>query len=87
MALVMLLIVLLSSCFIAMHADHDCDEEDCPVCACMQQCENNIRSMAGGLTVVTTVIIPLFAALSFIYSGVPLVIWNTLVSRKVRLND
>ena len=35
--------MLLSACFIAAEADHDCSGEDCPVCVFLTLCEQNIR--------------------------------------------
>ena len=88
MAVMMLLVMLLSSFFIAAHADHhDCTGEDCPICACIQQCENNIRGIGSSITVVSAVVLPVFIGLQLTFSGILSFQWNTPVSTKVRMNN
>ena len=86
-AVMMLLVVLFSTFFIASHADHDCTGKDCPICAFIQQCENNIRVTGSGITAVFAVIMPAFIALLLISFGVSSFQPNTPVSAKVRLNN
>lgn len=85
--LMMLVLVLFSSFYIAAEADHDCCGEDCPICVCIHQCENILRGIGDGTVVqsaaVAPVILILFAA-AFVIAAVSR---DTLVSRKVRLNN
>ena len=87
MGLMMLFIVLFSAFYIAAETDHDCCGEDCPICACIHQCENTLRGFGDGTAVQSAVVAPviliLFAA-AFIIAAVS---QDTLVSRKVRLNN
>ncbi len=83
----MLLIMLFSSFFIAAHADHECSGADCPVCACIQQCENTIWGMGSGAAAILAVIMPVIIFLRSISMGVPSILWDTPVSTKVRLNN
>ena len=87
MGLMMLFIVLFSAFYIAAEADHDCCGEDCPICACIHQCENTLRGIGDGVTVRSAAVAPailiLFAA-AFVIAAVS---QDTLVSRKVRLNN
>ena len=87
MGLMMLVLVLFSSFYIAAEADHDCCGEDCPICACIHQCENTLRGIGDGAAVrsaaVAPVILILFAAAFVIATASQ----DTLVSRKVRLNN
>ena len=87
MAVMMLVVMLVSSFFIAAHADHDCTGGDCPICACIQQCENTIRGIGGGITAESAVIIPVLISLLIMSFGVPSFQWDTPVSAKVRLNN
>ncbi|MCR5649665.1 MAG: hypothetical protein K6F86_00615 [Lachnospiraceae bacterium] len=87
MAVMMLVVVLFSSFFIAAHADHDCTGEDCPICACIQQCENNIHGTGSGITDFSVVILPVFITFLFISFGAPSFKLGTPVSTKVRLNN
>ena len=87
MAVMMLVVMLVSSFFIAAHTDHDCTGEDCPICACIQQCENTIRGIGSGITAESAVIIPVLISLLIISFGVPSFQRDTPVSAKVRLNN
>ena len=87
MGLMMLVLVAFSAFYIAAEADHDCCGEDCQICACIHQCENTLRGIGDGAAVrcaaVAPVILILFAA-AFV---IPAVSRDTLISRKVRLNN
>ncbi len=87
MGLMMLVLVLFSAFYIAAEADHDCCGEDCPICACIHQCENTLRGIGDGAAVRSAAVAPailiLFAA-AFVIAAVS---QDTLVSRKVRLNN
>ena len=87
MGILMLFIILFSAFYIAAEADHDCTVEDCPICACVQQCENTLHQMGDGIASCAAVIIPIVFLLVFIFLFAPLFSQETLVSRKVRLNN
>ncbi len=82
-----LVVVMLSSFFVIEHAGHKCNDEDCPICSFLHQCENTLHGLdsetATGCVFVSLVLV-LSVALS--KQGV-LILWDTPVSRKVRLND
>ncbi len=87
MGILMLFIMLFSAFYIAAETDHDCSGEDCPVCVCIQQCENTLRVIGDGISASSSVIIPfllILLAAALIVTAVPS---DTLISRKVRLNN
>ena len=86
MGIVMLVIVLLFSFYVAEEADHDCTGDDCPICACMQQCESVLHQVGDG-TVQVSVAAPVVFLFLFVLFSVRGIAQETLVSRKVRLND
>ena len=57
-AFLMLFIMLFSASFIAIEADHDCTGEECPICACIAQCENTLHQIGDGVAVQAAVIVP-----------------------------
>ena len=81
-------VVLLSGVVLSENVGHHCDcQEDCPVCALILQCEQNIKTIGSGLIAVATVT---FLAKSMVeittafeYQSVQ----TTLVSQKVRLDS
>ncbi len=87
MAVMMLLMMLFSSFFLAAHADHDCTGEDCPICVCMHQCENIIRGAGNGIAAMSAVIVPVLLSVLLLSLGVCFVQEDTPVSEKVRLNN
>nr|MCR5719967.1 hypothetical protein [Lachnospiraceae bacterium] len=58
MGLMMLVIVLFSSFYIAAEADHDCCGEDCPICDCIHRCENTLRGIGDGAAVRSAAVAP-----------------------------
>ncbi len=87
MGLMMLVIVLFSAFYIAAETDHDCTGEDCAVCICIQQCENTLRGIGDGISVSSSGIIPFLFVLLAAALFVTAVPSDTLISRKVRLNN
>lgn len=51
-------VLLFSSIYVAMEADHDCCGEDCPVCAVIMLCEVAVRSIGSA-------VLPGFAIVAF----------------------
>ena len=87
MAFLMLFIMLFSASFIAIEADHDCTGEDCPICACIAQCENTLHQIGDGAAVQAAVIVPVFFMLIPAFLFADDFTRETPVSRKVRLNN
>ncbi len=87
LGLMMLAVILFSSVYIAIESDHECCGDGCHVCACLRLCENTLHG---------TVIGPVtryaagFAIVSVILSAVFFIIavsTETLISKKIRLNN
>ena len=84
---VVLVVVMFSSVYIAKESVHNCHGEDCPICACIQQCEDMLHQLGNGLLGILIINI---AFAIFITSGIfPVLnlIYQTPVSRKIRLNN
>ena len=85
--LAVLFVMLFSVLYISQHADHECTGTDCPVCAVMEQCSNNIKNIG---TIVVAIATTFFLCLS-IQKSVKYVITvcseYSLISQKVRMND
>ena len=87
MSIMLLVIVLFSSFYIAAEADHDCTGEDCPICACIQQCDNTLRRIGNGSAAQSSAVVPVLFILFVSALFVAEFSQETLVSRKVRLNN
>lgn len=86
MAVMMLVIVLLSSFYVIAEADHRCTGEDCPVCAVIRQCENTIRRFGALTEQVVSFVLPVMIVFSVFISAIVFQAVSP-VSRKVRLNN
>ena len=68
-------------------ADHDCTGDECPVCACAQQCSRLLEQM-GRAAAASAAVCP---ACTFAAAAVCLYLFfrisDTPILRKVRLND
>ncbi|MBQ7372040.1 MAG: hypothetical protein IJW67_09220 [Blautia sp.] len=87
MGVMVLLVVLFSALFIELEADHDCTGDGCPICVCIQQCEKTLRQISNGSVILATAL--LFSAVIVlpVFSISSDILQNTLVSRKVRLDN
>ena len=87
MAFILLVIMLFSAFYIAAETDHVCTGEDCPICACIAQCENILYQLGDGITVQLAVIVPIIFMLVVAFLFASDFARETPVSRKVRLNN
>ena len=80
-------VMLFSVIYILKHADHECTGAECPVCAVMDQCSNNIKNIG---IIVAVVVAAFFLCLSiqkcvqFVFAVCP---DYSLISQKVRMNN
>lgn len=86
LATMMLAVLILSSMFIAIEANHHCEDDDCPICESIHQCLNILHGFDDEGTL-SFVIIPVIAVLTVSCLSVCDIRFATPVSRKVRLND
>lgn len=80
-------ILIFSIAYIVKEADHDCSGADCPVCVCIVQCLDNLQRLGTGTEIQTETFIveKFFDAPTSFY--VCLTAPDTLISRKVRLDN
>ena len=86
MGVIMLVAMLFPSLYVAVEADHECIGYDCPVCACIQQCRNTLNQI-GAAVVSAYISAPLVVFLLLLPDFFGGVVQETLVSKKVRLNN
>lgn len=85
---VLLLVVLLESMtYIVTHFEHNCTGEECPICRQIRMAEAVLNEIG---TAVNPFLQGIFYAIFFTCTCLTILIFlcvNTLISRKVRLND
>ncbi|MBQ6521108.1 MAG: hypothetical protein IJI14_20565 [Anaerolineaceae bacterium] len=79
--------MLLSVCFIAAEADHDCSGEDCPICVFLTLCEQNIRQLKTVLILLPLFFFRLTESSAQAFSQTFLLRVFTPVSLKIQLNN
>lgn len=79
--------VLLSCVFISREAGHDCEGEDCPICACIVQCENVLRQMGGALIAACFAVLLISRIFLEVCRAVDFFRRDSLVNLRVRLNN
>ena len=87
LAVIILVITAFSSFYIIRESHHDCAGTSCPICTVIAQCETNIRQISTGhITAITimAVICHMLAVISVVACNS---VVQTLITRKVRLND
>ena len=89
MIIMMVFVMMLSAFFIAAETGHrcHCEDDNCPVCACLQLCEKTLNQMGAGLSLLAAAVIPVSFFLFTVLFLPSLVLRETLVSRKIRIND
>ncbi|MBR5419884.1 MAG: hypothetical protein IK115_01905 [Lachnospiraceae bacterium] len=87
LGLTALFALLLSSFLITLENHHHCHGEDCPICACIQQCRDNLRQLGDTLLPSVVCFVLFTAVLSAAFSDTAPVLQDSLVSRKVRMDN
>ena len=86
-SLMMLIIVVLSAAYITAEAGHDCTGECCPICAGIRNCENTLRQAGDSIPLQTAAIVPVLFSFLSVSAVASILLHETPVSRKVRLNN
>ncbi len=84
--LAVVFVMLFSAIYILKHADHECTGAECPVCAVMEQCGNNIKNIG---TIFVAIVAAFFLCLSIqkrVQHVITVCSYYSLFSQKIRLN-
>jgi hypothetical protein len=87
MGLLLLFAVQFFAYYLAAEAGHDCRGESCPICTCMQQCEHFLQQTGAGADGSVPVVLPVIVILFCAVFCSDDTVQETLVSKKVRMND
>ncbi|MBO7340656.1 MAG: hypothetical protein J6U66_11395 [Lachnospiraceae bacterium] len=79
--------VLLSTLFLSMEVDHECDHEDCPVCSVMLLCETSLHQMGDVALALSVIAVFFYASLRISCTRAEFVERCSLVGLGVRLNN
>ncbi len=87
-AIMMLLYIVFSTFFISLEANHKCaDEENCPICVCMQICQNTLHQISDFTALAVFAFVPVIFLLGVSFVVSLNLIKETPVTNKIRLNN
>ena len=86
-SIIFIFVTLASLFYIVKEENHKCTGEDCPVCACVHQVEQNLKNLGTGFAVDFCAIFSVLAIVSVICCQTENFFCTSLVSQKVRLNN
>ena len=87
LTIILILIVSFFSFYIATELHHDCCGEDCPICILISQCEHTLKQLKESLVPFFQLNSLLVFNVVFVFSNIFYNLNNTLVSKKVRMNN
>lgn len=80
-------VMLFSGIYLAEHAEHNCTGNDCPICAVINQCSNNLKTI-GTAAIIASASLFVFPLLQGSVLAVSKIVsCNSLFSQKVRMNN
>lgn len=85
--LILSILVMLSTYCIAFEYGHECSHDECPICHLVTQCEQTLHQLKTAYVSALYVNISLLFVIVQIYYFATIVLSNSLVSNKVRLNN
>ncbi|SDB08080.1 MULTISPECIES: hypothetical protein [unclassified Butyrivibrio] len=86
-AFAMLFVVLFSAVFVSVETFHNCDGDSCPVCALLQQCENNLNQLGDGSANLYAAFLAVILFVAILELKDNVLVYSTPVSSMVRMND
>lgn len=87
LCLCFLSVSLFSHVYIAVEADHDCIDDHCPICTCINHAEQTLRQLDTGITGSSIVISPFIILSAAFVLMLPVFLCPTPVSQKTRMNN
>jgi len=82
-----LVVMLFSSVYIAEHTEHQCTGANCPICATLEQCQAQLKQLAGAVFFFICMLSILVTSVCNIEEYKDNILNDSLVRKKVRIND
>lgn len=87
LGVVVMLSVLCTLLFIAFEAHHECEGENCPICACLEECVRTVRGLGESLPILSACVVIYIATVFVSLAESEELVFNTPILFKVRMND
>ena len=87
LGVVVMLSVLCALLFIAFEAHHECEGENCPICACLEECGRTVRGFGDSLPIISAYAAIFIAAVYVSLAESGELIFNNPILSKVRMNN
>jgi len=79
--------IALTLLFVALESHHDCEGEACPVCACLEECVDNIKGFSNSLPILSAVLAAFTAVVLCSLAVSEGLVYKTPITVKVRMNN
>ena len=87
LAAVLALVLLFSALFIALEAHHDCQGDDCAICACISICQDLLRQLSVAALVLGLALLLNCTVRALAFTVRTAITFSTPITLKVKLSD
>ena len=87
LGVILALAVFFTLIFVSVEACHECEDGECPICICLTECVRIVRGFFDSLPVLSALIICVSAVSLCSFAESKGLIFYTLISSKVRMNN
>ncbi len=85
-SVIFVLVTFFSLFYVTKEQNHHCVDRDCPICACMHQAEQALKTLGDGFAEAVVSLAVLIMAISLIAGDFSNLVWKSLITQKVRMN-
>ena len=87
LAAALVLVLLFSALFIALEAHHDCQGDDCAICACISICQDLLQQLSAAALVLGLTLLLNRAVRTLVFAVRAAAAYPTPITLKVKLSD
>ncbi len=86
-SVVFVVVTFFSLFYVTKEQNHHCVDQDCPICACMHQAEQALKTLEDGFAELVVSLTILIMAVGLIAGEFTTLLKNSLITQKVRMNN
>ncbi len=86
-SVIFVIVTFFSLFYVTKEQNHHCADRDCPICACIHQAEQALKTLGDGFAEAVVFLAVLIMAIGLIAGDFPNLVWKSLITQKVRMNN
>ena len=86
-SVIFVVVTFFSLFYVTKEQNHHFVDRDCPICACMHQAEQALKTLGDGFAEAVVSLAVLIIAISLIAGDFSNLVWKSLITQKVRMNN